>query len=229
MSRESGPTAEEFMRTFPSLVIIWEGDFLALNKPAGYPIHSPTLACPFSLNELVQQATGAPFNAAHRLDRDTTGVLVASSSSGVRRSLCNQFKRGEVEKRYVAVLDGEVQQETVEVHSGNAQTIFQVLAYLEDEGTCRTLVEARPRTGRTHQIRIHAAEIGLPITGDREYNPNAAPAGVSRQLLHAFELSFCFPRTRVQTTLQAPLFPDFRGFISSMRVLPVHSILDELF
>lgn len=221
MSKELGPTAEEFMQAFPNLVIIREGDFLALNKPAGFAIHSPTLACPFSLNELVQQATGAPFVATHRLDRDTTGVLVLSSSTGGRRSLCNQFKRREVGKGYVAVLDGKIEQNAVEVRTDHAQTNFRILAYLEDEGTCRTLVEARPLTGKTHQIRIHAAKIGFPITGDREYNLNVTPAGVSRQLLHAYELSFCYPRTRAQTTLRAPLSADFQEFISGMRMRKV--------
>lgn len=218
MSKELGPTAEEFMRAFPGLVITWEEDFLALNKPAGFAIHSPTLACPYSLNELVQQATGAHFVATHRLDRDTTGVLVLSSSTGGRRSLCNQFKRREVEKGYVAVVDGRVKQQIIEVRTDHAQTNFQVLAYLEDERVCRTLVEARPLTGKTHQIRIHAAQMGFPVTGDKEYNYSPAPKGVSRQLLHAFELTFCYPRTRAQTTLHAPLSPDFQEFISSMKV-----------
>jgi tRNA pseudouridine32 synthase/23S rRNA pseudouridine746 synthase len=156
----------------------------------------------------------------HRLDRDTSGVLLAAKDTATYTALQRQFLRREVDKRYVAWLDGEVRGEhgvidlalRVDlddrprqlhdpVHGRAAQTAWQVLARRDG----RTRVELRPRTGRTHQLRVHAAHalgLGAPIVGDRLYGT----ADDGRLLLHAEMLAFAHPHSgaRVEVVSPAP-------------------------
>jgi tRNA pseudouridine32 synthase / 23S rRNA pseudouridine746 synthase len=157
----------------------------------------------------------------HRLDLDTSGLLIAAKDQQTYGALQQLFERREVEKRYVAWLDGTLAGErgTIElalrvdlddrprqihdpVHGKPAVTDWQVL----DRTSTRTRVALSPRTGRTHQLRVHAAHpLGLaaPIVGDRLYARNAHDE--PRLLLHAEALSFVHPRTGQRLSLTCPV------------------------
>jgi RluA family pseudouridine synthase len=153
----------------------------------------------------------------HRLDKDTSGLIVFGKTPEANRSLTGQFTKRQVRKQYTMVTDRPVHRETFTVQSEIVRDGDRYLARpLTDEGDCaetrfrvarreggHTWIEAEPVTGRTHQIRVHAAAEGLPILGDRLYAGSAA----SRLQLHATALEFQHPRSGDTVRLTAQ--PDF--------------------
>lgn len=207
---------------------------LAVNKPAGLPCH-PTGDGGANALDLVaarlQEKSGdaaAPI-LLHRLDVDTTGVLLFALDPGANYALARQFAEREVSKVYLALVAGSPPEsfsvanqlkpgrrgriQAVTSGGQTAETSFATLA----RGTGFALVEARPRTGRTHQIRVHLSGAGFPLLGDLIYGGPPAlrvhgeilPAG--RHLLHAGTLSFRHPGG-APMTLSAPLPDDFLPF-----------------
>lgn len=198
--------------------------WLALDKPAGV-LSVPgkgddnRWCVPLWVRARFPQATG-PITV-HRLDMDTSGLLVVALDAEAQRDLSGQFERREVDKRYVAVVEGHVAAErgTLDapmrldpdrrpyqvvdpVHGRPAVTDFRVLAYECD----RTRLELTPRTGRTHQLRVHCAHagpggLGRPIVGDVLYGD---ATGAERLLLHARWLCLTDPDTGRRVELEAP-------------------------
>jgi tRNA pseudouridine32 synthase/23S rRNA pseudouridine746 synthase len=194
-------------------------------------IHKPSglLSCPGrdpSLSDSVQTRIVSVFPHArgsmlvHRLDQDTSGVMVVALDAETHRLLCRQFEERRTEKVYIAMLDGEVKGEegTVRlpfrvdldnrphqmldpIHGKMGVTHWRVL----QRTTGRTRVEFRPETGRTHQLRVHAAHeqgLGCPVAGDRLYGDvRSAP----RLMLHAWRLAFDHPHTGTRMEHEAPL------------------------
>lgn len=188
----------------------------------------------------------------HRLDRLTSGVIVMGRTLPALQSLKDQFKEREVSKMYLAVVHGTprfdsewrtgaigaspknpermrvvpagLQNELVE--RGEARVAETLIERVEELGPA-TLVAAHPRTGRTHQIRVHLQDAGLPIVGDRAYSHGSAqkhalPRSVHRMerpALHARRLSFCHPDTGETVTFEAPLPADMEGLIEGLRSL----------
>jgi 23S rRNA pseudouridine1911/1915/1917 synthase len=158
----------------------------------------------------------------HRLDKETSGCLVIAKNDFAHQSLAAQFADRRVEKIYLAIVDGAPRRRTGEVnepigrHPANRQkmkvtslekgrealTVYRVLA---SEGGL-SLVECRPRTGRTHQIRVHLKYLGTPVSGDSVYGRRGT---FERHLLHAWRLSFDHPRSGERLTLTAPIPADF--------------------
>ena len=214
----------------PSLLLL-DHDLLALNKPAGLPSH-PTGsgqldALSWACGWLRQQGdTGAPI-LLHRLDADTSGVLLLARTADANRCLAGMFAQREMEKSYLALVAGTPPGEfsvdnylrpgkrgrTQVVHSGGqrAQTRFRTLA----QGPGFALVEALPKTGRTHQIRVHLAESGYALLGDLLYGGAATLPGTAsglvfrRHLLHARRLQFTHPRDGQRVRIEAPIPADF--------------------
>lgn len=189
---------------------------LVINKPAGMNTHAPA---PFAGEGVYdwlrhREQRWSRLAILHRLDKETSGVLVFGKSPIANRSLTEQFTHRGVRKSYILVSDrkpGQDQFTAVSslvrageryvsrpLHAGGerAETRFQVL---ETDGV-RTLLEASPITGRTHQIRVHAADHGLPILGDTLYG--GTPAG--RLHLHAQELNFKHPGNGAEVTFRVP-------------------------
>jgi 23S rRNA pseudouridine1911/1915/1917 synthase len=167
----------------------------------------------------------------HRLDVDTSGVLLFALTAAANRALYRQMAGREVEKTYLCLAAGDppdslrvenqlkagVRGRTVVIQTGGKQamTEFRVLK----RGAGISMVEARPRTGRTHQIRAHLAGEGYPLLGDRLYG---GPAGVvlagktlavRRHLLHAFRLVFRHPGTGENMVIEAPVPEDFKSIM----------------
>jgi 23S rRNA pseudouridine1911/1915/1917 synthase len=158
----------------------------------------------------------------HRLDKDTSGLIIVAKNEGAHLSLSRQLKQRRVEKSYLALVHGRLEPEeaVIEAPVGRhpryrqrmavveggreARTSYRVLRYLEGY----SLVEVTPATGRTHQIRVHLAALGHPVVGDAVYG-RRSPL-FPRQFLHALRLTFRHPRTGERLRLEAPLPDDLR-------------------
>lgn len=199
---------------------------IAIDKPPGL-VSGPTkdVDRPHA-EKLAKRQFGNELTLLHRLDRDTSGVLLFGRTKGANAALLEAFKKREVEKRYLAVCAGKTRAEfsdachlkevggsrVVIVNSGGmrAETDFTTLATAGGW----SLVEARPKTGRMHQIRAQLANLGHPIVGDGVYG-GAAVVGESglraaRQMLHAWRIAFAHPEHGGRVEIVCPPPEDFR-------------------
>ena len=223
----------------PLSVIYEDEGLLAVNKPPFMPTHpsmghtGDTLAnaAAFSLR---REDRPFIFRAINRLDRDTSGVVLLAKDKFTAAKLAGAMGEGKIRKTYLAILCGEVSQDSGEIDAGirrkeasiitreaipvttdpmpegaqPAMTRFEVLARLKGY----TLVRAYPQTGRTHQLRVHFAHIGHPIVGDTLYGTE--DARINRQALHAETLTF--PHAGGEMTLTAPLPDDLQTLLKEI-------------
>ena len=179
-----------------------------------------------------------PVRAVHRLDRETSGLMVFARSVAAERHLGQQFRKHTTHRRYLAVAQGRVEAQTIETHlvrdrgdgrrgstnlpnvGKRAVTHVRPIESLGDY----TLVECRLETGRTHQIRIHLAERGHPICGEKVYRqplfdkpPPPDASGAPRIALHAAELGFTHPMTGESMRFEMPLPDDLAEFVARLR------------
>jgi 23S rRNA pseudouridine1911/1915/1917 synthase len=221
-----------------TLDVIYEDDaILVLNKPAGMTVHPAAGRSTATLvNALLGRET--PVSRAggsdrpgivHRLDRDTSGVMVVAKHDDAYASLARQLKSRTVDKRYVAIVEGtpspaegiidaaigrdprsRVRMAVVE-GGREAQTWYRV----RERFAGASLLDVRPRTGRTHQIRVHLAAIGHPVVGDRLYGRGTMRA--NRQQLHAASVTFEHPTSGERVSFSAPVPPDMRALLRTLR------------
>ncbi len=225
--------------TLPELSVIYrDADLLAVDKPVGMPCH-PTVPGRANALDLVRkllekEGEGRAPVLLHRLDVNTTGVLLFALSATANRDLAWQFAERQIRKSYLALVTGHPPEEffvknflkagvhgrTVAVKTGGqpAETLFHALAYGHD----LALVEAVPKTGRTHQIRAHLAGAGHPLLGDVLYGGPVVASikdhriHLRRHLLHARSLEFTHPVTQQPLTIHAPLPDDFMELWSGL-------------
>lgn len=225
----------------PGVPVRWEDEHLAVvAKPAGLVTHpTRTRRTGTLVNRLLGMgmslsARGGPDRPGivHRLDAGTSGLLVVAKTDDAHRALEGMFRSHEVERTYLALVRGAPQHDTFEVEAPlgrraartvvdrvagrSSQTRFEVRRRSDEA----TLLEARPRTGRTHQIRAHLAAIGSPIVGDRAYGGGGELArrlGLERPFLHAFRLRLDHPLRGDRIELEEPLPPDLE---EALRRLP---------
>lgn len=235
------PEEEPAIRPEPiPLTVVYEDEcLLAVDKPAGMVVHPAAGHTGGTLvNALLayypQLAdVGGPGRAGvvHRLDKDTSGLLLVAKVPEAHAALQRQFKRRQVRKTYLALVEGEVQprEGVIEVPVGRDQrqrkqmaamrsgrpavTQYRAVEYFRGY----TLLEVRPHTGRTHQIRVHLAWLGYPVVGDRVYGRRRQPLLGDRHFLHALELHFTHPVTREALTLTAPLPAELTGVLERLR------------
>jgi 23S rRNA pseudouridine1911/1915/1917 synthase len=221
-----------------ALDILYEdADLLAVNKPPGMTVHpSPGHTTSTLVNAVLAHCDDLSGiggvmrpGIVHRLDRDTSGVILVAKNDAAHNALARQLKERAVEKTYVALVEGTPKpaegiidapiardprnrQRMTIVEGGRASvTGYRVL---ERYRGC-ALIEARPKTGRTHQIRVHLAAIGHPIVGDRLYGK--ASLVVGRQFLHARRIVFAHPRTGEAMEIEAPLAADLERALVGLR------------
>jgi 23S rRNA pseudouridine1911/1915/1917 synthase len=224
----------------PLDILFENSDLMVVNKPAGMVVHpSPG----HSRGTLVHAALAhAPDirgiggelrpGVVHRLDKNTSGLILLAKHDAALRELQAAFKKREVDKRYIALVDGAppTPEGKVEAPIGRdpahrkrlgvtpanrgrpAQTIYTTLRTFPEH----TLLEARPLTGRTHQIRIHLAFLGCPIVGDVVYGRKRPSIPMKRHFLHASRLTIVLPGGTTRKTFEAPLPEE------------LESVLDEL-
>lgn len=222
------------------LDVIYEDEYLlVVNKPAGMVVHpAARLVSGTLVNALLAHCpqvadVGGPDRAGivHRLDRETSGLIVVAKNSEVHTSLQRQFQRRLVRKTYVALVEGEVhpREGIIEVPIGRdpkdrtrmavsrtgrpAVTQYRVVEFFPQY----TLLEVRPHTGRTHQIRVHLAWLGYPVVGDRVYGRRRQTLLPDRHFLHARELAFTHPVTSEKLVLSAPLPPELAALLNRLR------------
>ncbi len=176
-----------------------------------------------------------PVRAVHRIDRETSGLLVFARTVPASRILAEQFRLHATERRYLAVAVGRVGEGTILSHlvrdrgdgrrgsgdQGQGKRAVTHVRPLEHYGDAYTLVECRLETGRTHQIRIHLAESGHPVCGERVYTAPPAAAAVDRSAaprvaLHAAELGFVHPVSGARVFYAAALPPDLKGLVERL-------------
>ncbi len=217
-------------------VLLEDAHLLAVDKPAGLVMHPAYKHPDRTLADAVfaRQAgrgEGRPW-LLHRLDRETSGVVLFAKTEQARRSLVRQFERRTVQKRYLALVVGALaraeglieaplardpadRRRTIVVEGGQpATTRYRVLAARDSYA----LVLAEPITGRTHQIRAHLAWLGAPIAGDARYLDEAHPAAplASHALLHAWRIGFRHPASGEAVAIRAPLPADFAASIETL-------------
>lgn len=222
--KEKKPVAQNI----PLDVIYEDGDIIVINKPAGLVVH-PACGHPDNtlLNALFYLAKDKYFPyLVHRLDKDTTGILVVAKNETAKLKLIQQFQRRTVEKTYVAVVKGVIDygrayidaplgrsarnRFVVEVGAGakkNSTTEMRKIKAAKDY----TVVEVMPKTGRTHQIRAHFAYIKHPVLGDAVYGGSCSQA--QRPMLHAYHIKFIHPSTGKKVEFTAPLPDDIKRFM----------------
>jgi len=222
------------------LDIIYEDEhLLGVNKPAGMVVHpAPGHPDGTLVNALLahyppidRAGRRARAGIVHRLDKETSGVLVVAKKPDILRALQEQFRSREVEKTYLALVQHHVDppEGIIEVPIGRDLQDRQRMTALADGKYARTrycalqffgshtLLEVHPYTGRTHQVRVHLAWLGYPVVGDPVYGSRQQPLLKTRHFLHARRLSFAHPATGEALVLEAPLPPELQDVLEQLR------------
>ena len=220
--------------------IIFEDEvLLVLNKPSGLAVHGGS-GVNFGIIEALRalRPDARFLELVHRLDRDTSGILLVAKKRSALRHLHAQLREKRVQKDYLALVRGQWQSHCKvinapllknELASGErivrvneqgkaSETRFRV----EERYQNATLVKASPVTGRTHQIRVHTQYAGHPIAlddkyGDREFDKKMSELGLNRLFLHAFEIVFFHPRTEEKMRVKAPLDGKMKQVLTKLR------------
>ncbi len=235
---EASVTAEDI----PLDVRYEDGDLIVVNKPAGMVVH-PSLGhdggtlvnallahCPDLGGVGGERRPGI----VHRLDKDTSGLIIAAKHDQALWYLQNQFKQRTVVKRYLALVNGALQppEALIDAPIGRdprsrqkmavvatargdarpAQTAYRALTYYSSY----TYAECRPHTGRKHQIRVHLAYIGFPVVGDHTYGRRKDPLGLKRHFLHAAELTFRRPADDAELHITSELPAELQAALDSL-------------
>ncbi|HBF75641.1 MAG TPA: RluA family pseudouridine synthase [Lactobacillus sp.] len=226
----------------PLDIVYEDDDVIVVNKPAGMVVHpSPGHPDHTLVNALLYHSPLSTINGTyrpgivHRIDKDTSGLLMVAKNDNAHRSLAAQLKNKTNLREYIALVHGVIKQDkgvidapigrspkdrkrqAIVADGRHAVTHYQVLErYLN-----YTLISCWLETGRTHQIRVHMKSIGHPLAGDPLYGPRKTIAG-SGQFLHAKKLGFRHPVTGKQLVFEAPLPDDFQRVINRLREQTPH-------
>ncbi|RZU45034.1 ribosomal large subunit pseudouridine synthase C [Fluviicoccus keumensis] len=231
------PHLAQFLR---GRILHHQDGLIVVDKPAGLAVHGGS-NLPFGLIEAMRVLFPEKdfLELVHRIDRDTSGLLMVAEKRSVLRELHEQLRQGRMRKTYVALLAGQLKggqhkvtaplfktnlpngERIVRVNNEEgkpSETVFRVIERFEHA----TLVEASPLTGRTHQIRVHAQFLGHPILGDEKYgNDEAGKAarawGLNRLFLHARDLTLKMPDKPEPLKFTCPLAPELQAVVEYLR------------
>ena len=219
--------------------MVYEDDLLiAIDKPAGLAVHGGSGISHGVVEQLRAARPHAPFlELVHRLDRDTSGVLMLAKRRSALLALHRQLREGRVQKLYLVLVKGRWRDEkrsvrlpldkyvlgtgerrvAVSEKGAPAHTVFRLRRAWQDW----SLLEAELKTGRTHQIRVHLAHLGFPIAGDEKYgdfalNKSLAREGLKRMFLHAARTVIEHPQTGASLSLEAPLPAPLESFLATL-------------
>ena len=224
----------------PVEVLYEDNDIIVVNKPKGLVVH-PANGNPDGtlVNALMKICKGTLSGIGgeirpgivHRLDKDTSGVLIVAKNDKAHLALCEQIKNREVKKTYLALTRGIIKENeaTINMPIGRsttdrkkmavvktgkeAITHFKVLERFKEN----TLLEINLETGRTHQIRVHLSQIGYPIVGDMVYSNGKNKYGVQGQMIHDWKIKFMHPITGKEIEIEAPLPPYFKDVLEKLK------------
>ena len=239
------PEVEEEIEAKPQdipLDVVYEDeDVIVVNKPTGMVVHpAPGHAEGTLVNALLYHCAGTLSGIGgekrpgivHRIDKDTSGLIIAAKNDTAHRSLAAQLKDHTLARTYECIVVGNIRDDAgtvnapigrhptdrkrmavTEKHSREAVTHYEVIARYQGY----THLRCRLETGRTHQIRVHLAYIGHPIWGDTVYGAKTPVKGLTGQCLHAVGLTFLHPRTQKRITLSCPLPEEFTEALRKLR------------
>lgn len=220
--------------------VLFEDDgLLILDKPAGVAVHGGSGVSSGVIERLRAERPQAKFlELVHRLDRETSGVLVVAKKRSALAHMHDQLREGTTDKRYYALVQGQFKDAkrrvkaplykytttegdrrvVVDPNGQTAETIFHRHAQYEEA----TLLEAQLLTGRTHQIRVHLCHLGHPIAGDDKYgdfswNKELSKRGLRRMFLHAARLEFQHPVSGERMHVLSPLPDELAGFLEALK------------
>jgi 23S rRNA pseudouridine955/2504/2580 synthase len=241
-------------REFP--VLMEDEAMMAIDKPAGVAVHGGS-GVSFGVIEQLRRARPALANLelVHRLDRETSGVLLVAKKRSALKNLQDQFRDRETGKTYLALVlglwpsnkkvidtplmkytipngvgEGERRVKVVDKDDPNGMRSITLVRVARTVGPY-TLLEVTIKTGRTHQIRVHLASQGHPIAGDDKYgdfehNKLLHKMGLKRMFLHAWQLKFQHPQSHRPVSLQAPLPPELKNFVDGIQPPIIQPHLD---
>jgi len=234
------PPSHSLQAFVEQAVIFEDDDLLVIDKPAGVAVHGGS-GLSHGVIEALRAArpTLTELELVHRLDRDTSGCLLIAKRRAVLRKLHAQLREREMDKRYLTLVCGQWGlgtkklemplvtnqkqggERVVRVHP-EGQTAQSTFKPIERFGKHATLMEVSIGTGRTHQIRVHAAYTGHPVAGDDKYgskegNEALREFGLRRMFLHAHSLGFVHPGTGKPFTVSAPLSEELQGVVEKLK------------
>jgi 23S rRNA pseudouridine1911/1915/1917 synthase len=223
--------AEPQPESLPLAIVYEDEHLIVVDKPAGMAVHpGPGHAGHTLVNALLAHCPDLPGiggvqrpGIVHRLDKDTSGLIVAAKDERTHQGLTRQLSERQMKKTYLALVEGRLQPDEALIdaplgrdpnnrkrmmiratNGREAQTRYRVREHLDGY----TYLEASPITGRTHQIRVHLASLGHPIVGDIVYGRPSKLVG--RQFLHAWRLTLRHPISGAELSFEAPLAPDLQ-------------------
>ena len=228
-------------QNIPLDIVYEDDDLLVVNKPKGMVVHpAPGNPDGTLVNALLAHCGDSLSGIngvmrpgiVHRIDKDTSGLLIVAKNDRAHRGLAEQIQIHSFKRLYEAVVQGHLRESSgtveapigrhpvdrkkmavVELHSRPAVTRYRVLASYPGYDH----VELRLETGRTHQIRVHMAYLGHPVAGDTVYGPQKQPAGLQGQCLHAKTIGFQHPVTGEYLEFTSPLPPYFQSFLTVLQ------------
>jgi 23S rRNA pseudouridine955/2504/2580 synthase len=230
-------------RAVSRLPVLFEDEaLLAVDKPAGLAVHGGSGIAHGLIEQLRAAHPEARFlELVHRLDRDTSGVLLIAKKRAALVELHRKLREGEVDKRYLVLVRGRWRDEKrvvrlslhkfateegerrvrVNTEGREAVTVFRRERVWQDREPPLALLEAELKTGRTHQIRVHLTHLGFPLAGDDKYgdfawNKTLAREGLKRMFLHAHRLAFAHPATGEHVEITSALPADLVAFVARL-------------
>ncbi len=233
--KNSGDIPPAVLELLEESVCYEEQGAMVVNKPAGMAVHGGSGLAWGVVDAVRKIRPGINVDLVHRLDRETSGCLLLALDGESLRNLNTQIQQQQIEKRYLCLMDGVLSQERLEVHAPigefdragqrfmrvdpegkSAHTTFHLL---QNYGSC-SFAEAQLHTGRTHQIRVHAAHLNLPLVGDKRYSPTDRQkfwkaTGLKRMFLHAHQLRF-YTKDGEQQLVSAPLPEELSLLLESL-------------
>ena len=230
---------EAVPENIPLDIIYEDDDVVVLNKERGMVVHpAPGNYTGTLVNALLYHCSNlSGINSAirpgivHRLDKDTSGIMIVAKNDAAHISLSQQIQSKTAVRTYLAVVRGNIKTDsgTIETQIARDKTDRKKMAVVKDGGRDAitdyevlerfgkyTLVRCKLRTGRTHQIRVHMEYLGDPLVGDPKYSPMKTPFGIKGQALHSHTLEFTHPRTGERMKFEAPLPEDMHKIITRL-------------
>ncbi len=229
--------------------VIWRDDgIMAVYKPSNLPMHEGGRYRLNTFYEVLRQEVGEDWAAVHRLDRETSGIVVCAGTKELRNKLSKEFRERTMKKAYLALVRGVPEEDefTIDAPIGDAKsTLFRQKKWVEPDGLAsltkfsvlsraqhHSLLLAQPLTGRTHQIRVHAAYAGFPLVGEKKYHPDETvyleymdhgltdrvlkESECKRLCLHATVLGFLHPSSEKVMMIHCPMPEDMSSVVSSL-------------
>jgi 23S rRNA pseudouridine955/2504/2580 synthase len=242
--RVSEAAAKPAVRPTTRVPVLFEDEqIVVVDKPAGLAVHGGSGVAAGLIEQMRAARPDARFlELVHRLDRDTSGVMLLAKKRAALVELHRELREGEVDKRYLVLVrgrwrdekrrvklalhkfstkEGERRVRVDDVGGREAETVFRKVAVWPDHDPPLALLEAELMTGRTHQIRVHLTHLGFPLAGDDKYGDFAwnrvlMKQGLKRMFLHAKQIAFTHPATGQPLRFEAPLPRELSAFVDSL-------------